>query len=102
MRNPYMISKGIFNGPRSTSKMNTRFLFSFFQNLEDSYEKIKAEVSTKEVICKEYIQELMVKPSMEYSHYTAFVHKFVISMENFKKCNLALDVKKAQIFNSRE
>jgi len=39
---------------------------------------------------------------MEYSHFTAFLHKFVISMEEFKKCNLALDVKKSHIFNSRE
>ena len=42
--------------------------FAFFQKLEDSYEKIKAEVRAKEVISKEYIQELLVKPSMEYSH----------------------------------
>ena len=76
--------------------------FAFFQNLEDNYEKIKAEVQAKEVISKEDIQELLVKPSMEYSHYTASVHKFVISMEEFKKCILALDVKKAHIFNSRE
>ena len=48
------------------------------------------------------IQELLVKALMEYSHYTNFVHKFVISMKEFKKCNLALDVKKAYIFNSRE
>ena len=59
--------------------------FSFFQKLEDSYEKIKAEVRAKEVISKEYIQELLVKPLMEYSHYMTFVHKFVISMEEFKK-----------------
>ena len=39
---------------------------------------------------------------MEYSHYTTFVHKFVISIEEFKNCNLALNVKKAHIFNSRE
>ena len=39
---------------------------------------------------------------MEYSHYTTFVHKFVISMEEFKKCNLALNVKKDHIFNSQE
>jgi hypothetical protein len=39
---------------------------------------------------------------MEYSHYTPFVHKFVINMEQFKQCNLVLDVKKAHIFNSRE
>ena len=74
--------------------------FSFFQKLEDSYEKIKVEVQAKDVISKEYIQELLVKPSMEYSHYMVFVQKFVISMEEFKKCNLALDVKKTHIFNS--
>ena len=39
---------------------------------------------------------------MEYSHYTTFVHKFVISMEEYKKCNIALDVKKSHIYNSRE
>ena len=39
---------------------------------------------------------------MEYSHYTTFVHKFVISMEEFKQCNIALDVKKAHINNSQE
>lgn len=76
--------------------------FFFFQKLEDRYEKIKAEVQAKEVISKEDIQEMMVKTSMEYSHYTTFVQKFAISMEEFKKCNLALDVKKARIFNSLE
>ena len=74
--------------------------FAFFQKLEDKYEKIKAEVQAKEVISKEDIQELLVKPSMEYSHYTTFVHKFVISMEEFKQCNLSLDVKKTRIFNT--
>ena len=39
---------------------------------------------------------------MEYSHYTTFMQKFVINMEEFKQCNLALDVKKAHIFNSQE
>ena len=43
-----------------------------------------------------------MKPSMEYSHYTAFVQKFVISMEEYRKCNIALNVKKTHIFNSRE
>ena len=56
-------------------------IFSFFQKLEGSYEKIKAEVQEKEVISKEDIQELLVKPSMEYSQHTTFMHKFVISME---------------------
>ena len=78
------------------------FFFSFFQELEDRYEKIKVEVQAKEVICKEDIQELLVKSSMQYSHYTTFVHKFVINMEKFKQCNLVLDVKKTHIFNSQE
>ena len=39
---------------------------------------------------------------MEYIHYTTFVQNFVINMEEYKKCNIALDVKKAHIFNSRE
>ena len=73
--------------------------FSFFQELEDRYEKIKVEVQAKEVISKEDIQEFLVKSSMEYSHFTTFVHKFVINMEKFKECNLALDVKKAHILN---
>jgi hypothetical protein len=76
--------------------------FSLFQKLEGSYEKIKVKVRAKEVISKEDIQELLVKPSIEYSHYITFMHKFVISMEEFKKCNIALDVKKAHIFNSHE
>ena len=54
--------------------------FSFFQKLEDSYEHIKVEVQAKEVISKQDIQELLVKPLMEYLHYTTFMHKFVISM----------------------
>ena len=58
--------------------------FAFFQDIEDIYEKIKAEVQAKEVISKEDIQELLIKSSMEYSHYTTFMHKFVISMEKFK------------------
>ena len=60
-------------------------LFSFFQKLEDSYEKIKVEVQAKEVISNADIQELLVNPSMEYSHYTDFVQKFVISIEEIKK-----------------
>ena len=50
----------------------------------------------------EDIQELLIKTSMEYSHYIAFVQKSVISMEEYRKCNIALDVKKAHIFNSKE
>ena len=60
------------------------------------------EVQAKEEFSIEDIQELLVKPSMEYSHYTTFMQKFVISVEEYKKCNIALVVKKAHIFNSRE
>ena len=63
---------------------------------------IKVKVQAKEVISKDDIQEFLVKPSIEFSHYIAFVHKFVVDMENLKECNLSLDVKKAHIFNSRE
>ena len=76
--------------------------YALFQQLEDNHEKIKAEVRAKEVISKEDIQELLVKPSMEYSHYTTFMHKFLIIMEEYNKCNISLDVKKAHIFNSSE
>ena len=76
--------------------------FSFFQDLEDRYEMIKVEVQAKEFISKDDIKEFLVKPSMEFSHYTTFVHIFVVNMEKFKECNLTLDVKKAHIFNSRE
>ena len=76
--------------------------YALFNQLEDNFEKIKAEVRAKEIISKEDIRKLLVKPSMEYSHYTTFVHKFVINMEEYRKCNIALDVKKSHIFNSRE
>ena len=55
---------------------------------------IKAKVQVKEVISKDDIQEFLVKLSKEFSHYTTFVHKFVVNMEKFKECNLTLDVKK--------
>ena len=78
------------------------FSCAFFQDIKDIYQKIKAKVQAKEVISKEDIQEFLVKSSMEYSHYTTFVQKFLISMEKFKECNISLDVKKAHIFNYRE
>ena len=62
----------------------------------------KAEVQAKEVISKDDIQELLVKPSKEFSHYMTFVHKFMVDMKRFKNYNLTLDVKKEHIFNSRE
>ena len=60
------------------------------------------EVQAKKEFSIEDIKELLVKPSMEYSHYTAFVQRFVISIEEDRKCNIALDIKKAHIFNSKE
>ena len=76
--------------------------YALFKQLEESFEKIKVEVWAKEIIWKEDIQELLVKPSMEYSHSIAFVNKFVINMEEYRKWNIPLDVNKTHIFNSRE
>ena len=39
---------------------------------------------------------------MEYPHFIASVHKFVITMEELKKYDLALDVKKDHIFDYQE
>ena len=39
---------------------------------------------------------------MEYSHYTSFMYKFLIIMEEFKQCNISLDDKKTHIFNYQE
>ena len=75
---------------------------TLFEQIESEFEKAKVEVQAKEEFSIEDIQELLINPSMEYSHYTSFVQKFVISMEEYRKCNIALDVKKAHIFNSRE
>lgn len=62
----------------------------------------KVEVQEKECTSKEHIQDFLVKSSKEFSLYTAFIHKFMASMENFKECNLTLDVKKEHTFNSQE
>ena len=76
--------------------------FYFFQKLEDAYESAKKEVQSKEFISKEDIQEFFVKPSKEFSLYNAFIHKFMVGMDNYKECHLTLDIKKDHIFNSRE
>ena len=75
---------------------------TLFGQIESDFEKIKVEVQSKEEFSIEYIQELLINPSMEYSHHTTFMKNFVISMEEYRKCNIALDVKKAHIFNSKE
>ena len=76
--------------------------YALFKQLDRDFVKVKVEVQAKEEFSREYIQELLVKSLMEYSHYTTFVSKFVISMEEYQKCNIALDVKKPHIFNARE
>ena len=53
-----------------------------FEEIEKDFEKVKTKVQAKKEFSVEDIQELLVKPSMEYSHYIAFVQKFVISMED--------------------
>ena len=58
--------------------------FSFFQEPEEEYYMIKVEVKAKEVISKDGIQQFLSKPPMEFSHYTSFVHKFVVDMDKFK------------------
>ena len=76
--------------------------YTLFKKIEGDFEKFKTKVQAKEEFSKEDIQELLVKPSMEYSHYTTFVQKFAIQMQEYRKCNIALDVKKAHVFNSRK
>ena len=100
-RSIYDVQRYIY-WPEINFKYEHLVSFAFFQELEDKYEMIKVEVQVKEVISKEDIQEFLVKASMEYSHYTTFVHKFVIEMEKFKECNISLDVNKEHSFNSRE
>ena len=78
---------------------NHQILIIVFEEIEKYFERVKAEVQAKKAFLVKDIQELFVKPSMEYSHYTAFIQKFVISMEEYRKCNIALDIKKAHIFN---
>ena len=73
-----------------------------FKQIENDFEMFKVKVEGKKEFSMEDIQELLVKPSTEHSCYTAFIQKFVISMEEYRKWNIALDVKKAHIFNSRE
>ena len=76
--------------------------FAFFQEIKDKYEMTKVEVQAIEVISKDGIQELLIKPSKAFSHYTTFVQKFMVDVEKFKECNITIDVKKEHIFNSRE
>ena len=76
--------------------------YALFKQFDKDFVKVQEEVQAKEEFSKEDIHELLVKSSMEYSHYTTFVHKFVINMEEYRKCNIALDVKKPHIFNARE
>ena len=54
-----------------------------FEEIKKDFEKVKVEVQAKKEFSVEDIQELLVNPSMEYSQYTAFVQKFLISMEEY-------------------
>ena len=85
-----MIYKDKLNGLRSISRIIIQFLSPVFEEIEKDFERVKAEVQTKKEFSVEDIQELLLKPSMEYSHYTTFVQKFVISIEEYRKCNIAL------------
>ena len=76
--------------------------YALFKQLDEDFVKVKVEVQSNEEFSKEDIQELLIKSSMEYFHYTTFMHKFVINMEEYRKCNIAFDVKKPHIFNARE
>jgi ribosome-interacting GTPase 1 len=73
-----------------------------FEKIEKDFKIVKAKVQAKKELSVEDIQEFLVKTSMEYSHYTTFIQKFVISMEEYRKCNIALGIKKSHIFNSKE
>jgi hypothetical protein len=44
-----------------------------FEKIEKYFEKDKAEVHVKKEFSIEDIQEILVNPSMEYSHYTTFM-----------------------------
>ena len=52
-----------------------------FEEIEKDFERVKVEVQEKKEFSVEDIQEVLVKPSVEYSHYTTFVQKSVINME---------------------
>ena len=88
--------------PEINFKENHPVPITVFEEIEKDFERVKAEVQAKKEFSVEDIQELLVKPSMDYSHYIAFVQKFVISMKEYQKCNIALDIKKAHIFNLKE
>ena len=88
--------------PEINFEENHPVLITMFEEIERDFERVKVEVQAKKYFLVKDIQELLVKPSMEYSHYTAFVQKFVINMEEYQKCNIALDINKTHIFNSKE
>ena len=51
---------------------------------------------------KDNIQEFLVKLSMEFSHYTYFLHKCLVDMEKLKECNLNININKEHMFISQE
>ena len=88
--------------PKINFEENHPVPITVFEEIKKDFERVKIEVQAKKEFLVEDIEELLVKPSMEYSHYTTFVQKFVISMEEYQKCNIALELKKSHIFNSKE
>ena len=87
---------------RDKSPAKTTNTIAFFQKLESECESIKAEVQDKELISREDIQELLIKPTKEVSRFNAFIQKFKVEMEAYKECHLMLDIKKEHVFNLRE
>ena len=59
--------------PEINFKENHSVPITMFEEIEKDFERVKAQVQTKKEFSVEDIQELLVRPSMEYSHYTAFV-----------------------------
>ena len=74
---------------------------NFFQKLENEYKSIKAEFQSKELISKEDIKYLLIKPAKEVSKFNSLIRKFKDEMEAYKECHLTLDMKKEHVFNWR-
>ena len=70
MKIPHMIYKDTLNGLRSISRKIIQFPSLCSKKIEKDFERVKVEVQAKKEFSVEDIQELLVKPSMEYSHYT--------------------------------
>ena len=81
-KNTYDIQRYV-QWPKINFKENHPVPITVFEEIEKDFEKVKAEVQVKKEFSVKDIQELLLKASMEHSHYTAFVQKFVINMEEY-------------------